>query len=51
MLGQCVIESNADHQSYVQHYIANLMLGQCVIESNAEVWTCQFGGNSIGSLQ
>ena len=30
------------HQSYVQHYIANLTLVQCVIASHAEVWTCQF---------
>ena len=30
------------HQSYVQHYVVNLMLAQCVIESHAEVWTCQF---------
>ena len=30
------------HQSYVQHYMANLMLVQCVITSHAEVWTCQF---------
>ena len=28
------------HQSYVQHYMANLMLAQCVIASYAEVWTC-----------
>ena len=30
------------HQSYVQHYMANLMLVQCVIASHQEVWTCQF---------
>ena len=30
------------HQSYVQHYMANLMLVQCVIANHAEVWTCQF---------
>ena len=30
------------HQSYVQHYMANLMLVQCVIASHAEIWTCQF---------
>ena len=34
--------SIALHQSYVQHYMANLMLIQCVIASHAEVWTCQF---------
>ena len=27
------------HQSYVQHYMANVMLVQCVIASHAEVWT------------
>ena len=30
------------HQSYVQHYMANLMLVKCVIAKPAEVWTCQF---------
>ena len=35
------------HQSYVQHYMANLMLVQWVIAIHAEVWTCHFGGNSI----
>ena len=30
------------HQSYVQHYMTNLMLFQCVIAIHAEVWTCQF---------
>ena len=30
------------HQSYVQHYMANLMLVKYVIASHAEVWTRQF---------
>ena len=31
-----------DHQSYVQHYMANILLVQCVFARNAEVWTYQF---------
>ena len=33
------------HQSYVQHYMANVMVVQCLIASHAEVWTCQFWWN------
>ena len=30
------------HQSYVQHYTANLIIVQCMIARHAEVWTCPF---------
>ena len=37
------------HQSYVQHYIANLILVQCVIASHAEVLT-EVGSTSLVDL-